>query len=198
MSLTKSERWLRIIKLAGVLVFLILASFILSYFFQKLIDAVNLPIDNYAFLAYFIVFAVTLIANLTVIAPVPVAIPVCLAVAQCWNPALTAFAAALGGTIGEISGYFAGYAGRKIAFSDDFISMNRIEQWIHRWGAWAIAFLAFQPIIPFDIGGMAAGAAHMPMSKFLPALFAGKYPKYLFIVYTGVGLINIFPKLWGD
>jgi membrane protein YqaA with SNARE-associated domain len=129
-------------------------------------------------------------------APVPIAMTVMITVANTWNPALAALAAALGGSLGELSGYYAGYAGRKMAFSNDFVSYNRVEQWINRYGAWAILFLAFQPIIPFDVGGLIAGAAKMPMRKFIPALFAGKLPKYLLLSYAGVGLIHFLPKSW--
>jgi len=194
----KREHWMRYLKLAGIFILLIIASFVLSYLFQRLMNALNLPLDRYAILAYLIVFVVTLVANLTVVAPVPLAIPIIIIVAQSWNPILTALAATLGGSIGELSGYFAGYAGRKIAVTNDLVGMKRVETWVSRWGAWAVFFLAFQPIIPFDIGGIAAGAARMPMIKFFPALFAGKFPKFLLIIYTGMGLISFFPNLWGD
>jgi membrane protein YqaA with SNARE-associated domain len=161
-----------------------------------LVKVWNLPIDRFAWVAYLFVFVVALVANLTVLAPVPIAITVMITVAETWNPALAALAAAVGGTIGELSGYYAGYAGRKIAIPSDFVSFKRVEGWINKWGAWAIVFLAFQPIIPFDVGGLIAGADKMPMRKFLPALFAGKLPKYLLAAYIGVGLINFLPKTW--
>jgi len=192
----KRKTLLRWLKLAAVFVALIAFSFLLAYWFQKLLDVLHLPLDRYAFLAYLIVFVVALVANLTVMAPVPIAVSIMITVAQNWNPVLAALAAALGGTIGELSGYYAGYAGRKIAFANDFVSFKRVEGWIHRWGAWAIVFLAFQPVIPFDVGGLVAGAARMPMRKFLPALFAGKLPKYLLLAYAGIGLIHFLPKSW--
>ncbi len=155
-----------------------------------------MPLDKYAYLAYLAVFVVTLVANLTVMAPVPIAVSVMVTVAGNWDPALAALAAALGGTIGELSGYYVGYAGRKIAITDDFFGFDRVEKWINHYGAWAIVFLAFQPLIPFDVGGLIAGAAKMPMRKFLPALFAGKLPKYLLMAYAAVGLIQFLPKSW--
>jgi membrane protein YqaA with SNARE-associated domain len=192
----KRINWKRWLKMAAVIVAFIIVSFFLAYWFNRLADILNLPLDRYAFLAYLIVFVVSIVANLTVIAPVPIAVSVMITVAQNWNPLLAALAAALGGTIGEMSGYFAGYAGRKIAISNDFVNFERIESWINKWGAWAIVFLAFQPIIPFDIGGLIAGAARMPIGKFLPALFAGKFPKYILLAYAGVGLIHFLPASW--
>jgi membrane protein YqaA with SNARE-associated domain len=186
-------RWF---KLVTAFVALILFSFLLAYWFNMLADRLHLPINQYAFIAYLVVFLVSLIANLTVMAPVPIAVSIMITVAQSWNPLLSALAAALGGSLGELSGYYAGYAGRKMAISNDFFDFNRVGGWINRWGAWAIVFLAFQPIIPFDVGGLIAGAAKMPIRKFLPALFAGKLPKYILLAYAGIGLINFLPKSW--
>jgi membrane protein YqaA with SNARE-associated domain len=192
----KRKTLLQWLKLAGAFIALIAFSFLIAYWFQRLVDALHLPLDRYAFLAYLVVFIVALVANLTVMAPVPIAVSIMITVAQSWNPVLAALAAALGGTIGELSGYYAGYAGRKIAVANDFVNLNRVEGWIHRWGAWAIVFLAFQPVIPFDVGGLVAGAARMPMRKFLPALFAGKLPKYILLAYAGIGLIHFLPESW--
>ncbi len=192
----KCINWKRWLKVAAVIVGFIVVSFLLAYWFNRLSQSLHLPLDRYAFLAYLIVFAVSIVANLTVIAPVPIAVSVMITVAQNWDPMLAALAAALGGTLGEMSGYLAGYAGRKIAISSDFVSFERIEGWINKWGAWAIVFLAFQPILPFDIGGLIAGAAKMPVRKFMPALFAGKFPKYILLAYAGVGLIHFLPASW--
>lgn len=192
----KREKWISFLKLAAAFIALILVSFLLAYWFNHWVNSLNLPIDRYAILAYAVVFVVTLVANLTVLAPVPIALVVITVVAKEWNPALTALAAASGGTLGELSGYFAGYAGRKIAITSDFMGFDRVEMWITKYGAWAIVFLAFQPIIPFDVGGIIAGAARMPVRKFLPALFAGKFPKYLLLVYAAIGIIHFLPKSW--
>jgi len=35
----------------------------------------------------------------------------------------------------------------------------------------------------------------MPVHKFLPALFLGKFPKYIVMVYAGIGLIDWLPFL---
>jgi membrane protein YqaA with SNARE-associated domain len=192
----KRQQWMHWFKLLAVIVCLIVVSFFLAYWFNRLADSLHLPLNRYAFLAYLVVFLVAVVANLTVVAPVPIAVSVMITVAQNWNPLLAALAAALGGSIGELSGYYAGYAGRKIAIANDFIDFKRVEGWIQRWGAWAIVFLAFQPVIPFDVGGLIAGAARMPLRKFMPALFAGKLPKYILLAYAGIGLIHFLPRTW--
>ncbi len=192
----KRINWKRLGKMTAVILGFIAISFLLAYWFNRLSQSLNLPLDRYEYLAYLIVFVVSIIANLTVIAPVPIAVSVMITVAQNWDPFLAALAAALGGTIGEMSGYLAGYAGRKIAISNDIVNFQRIEGWINRWGAWAIVFLAFQPILPFDVGGLIAGAAKMPITKFIPALFAGKLPKYVILAYGALGLISFLPPSW--
>ncbi len=184
--------WLKLAVAVGGLVIL---SFGLAYLLQRLISRFNLPMYDLAYLAYSVVFATALISNLTIIAPVPFAVSIMIALATKWNPALIALAASIGGTIGELSGYYAGYLGRRIAISDKVIGHSHVEHWIQRYGFWAILFLAFQPFIPFDIGGIIAGAARMPLHKFLLALWAGKFPKYLLLTYTGLGFIHFLPFL---
>ncbi len=184
--------WLKLAVAVGSLVIL---SFALAYLLQRLISRFNLPMYDLAYLAYSVVFATTMISNLTIIAPVPFAVSIMIALATKWNPVLIALAASIGGTIGELSGYYAGYLGRKIAISDNIMGHNQVERWIQRYGFWAIFFLALQPFIPFDIGGLVAGAARMPLQKFIPALWAAKFPKYLILIYTGLGFIHFLPFL---
>ncbi len=130
---------------------------------------------------------------MTIIAPVPFAMSIMLAAATEWNPILVALSASIGATIGELSGYYAGYMGRKIAAIHNATGYITIEHWIQRYGVWAIFFLAIQPVLPFDVGGVIAGTARMPLQKFLPALWGGRFPKYIIFVYTGLGLIHVLP-----
>ena len=135
-----------------------------------------LPLDEFAPLAYLSVLATTLVCNLTVIVPVPVATSIMIATATSWNPVMVVLAASIGGTLGELSGYYAGYLGKRIAISEQVAAYNKVADWMNRYGIWAISFLAFQPVIPFDVAGLVAGAAKMPMCKFFPALWAISSP----------------------
>ncbi len=183
-------RWRRLfLEFGGMLI----VSFGLAYLLQRTLPKSSLP--QVASLAYATVFGVSILTNLSVVVPVPFAVTIMVAAATEWNPVLVALAAALGGSIGELSGYYAGYLGKKIAITGEVPGYQRIERWIQRWGVWAIFFLALQPIIPFAIGGFIAGAARMPIRKFLPALFLGKFPKYLILTYAGLGIINFLPFL---
>jgi len=182
--------WLR---LAISLVVLIGLSFGLMWLLQEVVTLLHLPLDKFAWLAYLNVFISTLVCNLTILVPVPVVIPILIATATKWNPVMVALAASIGGTIGELSGYYAGYLGKRIAINEHVAGYNRVTEWMNSYGIWAILFLAFQPVIPFDIAGLIAGAARVPIYKFLPALWAGKFPKYIILCYSGIELIHLLP-----
>jgi len=182
--------WLR---LAISLAVLIGLSFGLMWLLQEVTTLFHLPLDRFAWLAYLNVFISTLVCNLTVIAPVPIATSIMIAAASRWNPVMVALAASMGGTLGELSGYYAGYLGKRIAVNEHVAGYHRVAGWMNHYGIWAISFLAFQPVIPFDIAGLVAGAAKMPMYKFLPALWAGKFPKYIVLCYSGIGLLHFLP-----
>jgi len=190
MRQTNQVNWLR---LAMSLIGLIGLSFGLAYLLQDLGTRFHLPLNELVWLAYLSVFATTLVCNFTIIAPVPIATAIMIAAATRWNPIMVALAASIGGTLGELSGYYAGYLGKKIAVAEHIRGYNRVEDWMNQHGLWAIFFLALQPVIPFDIGGLVAGAARMPLQKFLPALWAGKLIKYIILCYSGIGLINFLP-----
>ncbi len=174
------NRWVR---LAVVFAVVIVISLLLAWLFNWLLLPVKDSLRGYEWLAYLVVFGSALAANLTVVAPVYVFMPIMVAAAGIYHPALIALAAGLGGSLGEMGGYFAGTVGKKIVFSDYPEAYERIAVWVDRHGALAIAFLAFQPILPFDVAGMVAGATRMPAGKFWVACFVGKFAKYLLVCY---------------
>jgi uncharacterized membrane protein YdjX (TVP38/TMEM64 family) len=169
-------------------------SFGFAFLIQHLLSKASIPIYKFAWLAYLLVFVMSIVANLSVIVPVPFGLSIMIAAATKWNPVLIVLAGSAGGAIGELSGYLAGYLGNKLAIPENTAFYQRIERWVLRYGVWAIFFLALQPVIPFDVGGFIAGTTRMPLRKFLPALWLGKLPKYLVLVYTGIGIINFLPS----
>jgi membrane protein YqaA with SNARE-associated domain len=183
--------WLKlVIAIAG----LILLSFAFSALLQFLKSRLNLNLYEFELLAYGSVFIAALLANMTIIAPVPFAVAIMATAAKDFNPILVALCAATGGSLGELSGYYAGRWGKKIAIPDSIVGYKKVEHWINKYGFWAITVLAFQPVIPFDVGGLVAGVTRMPLHKFLPALWIGKFPKYVLLTYAGLGLINFLPS----
>jgi len=172
---------------------LIALSFGLVYMLQSLWAHFQLPPGKFTWLAYLTIFGVTLVCNLTIIAPVPIATSLMIAAATRWDPVLVSLFASIGGAIGELSGYYAGYLGKKIAIAEDIPGYNKVANWTNRYGLWAIFVLALQPILPFDVAGLVAGATKMPLRKFLPALWAGRFIKYLLFSYFGTRLIHLLP-----
>jgi membrane protein YqaA with SNARE-associated domain len=192
-ALTNPHSQIHWVKLIVALAALVALSFALAAVLGILKDRLNIDLYRYPWLAYLSVFAISLLANLTIIAPVPFAIAVMATAAQHFNPVFVALFGAAGGTLGELSGYFAGKFGRKIAIPEGITSNQRVTLLIKKYGFWGIAFIAFQPIIPFDVGGVVAGAGKMPLPKFLPALFLGKFPKYFILVQASLGVIDFLP-----
>ena len=186
----KQKRWLRLIPL---LVFVTIFSVGLTYLLQELKPYLEeVPADRFGFLPYLGVFGIQLLCNLTIVVPVPIATAVMIAAASQWHPALIALAASLGGALGELSGYYAGYLGKKTILPPS-VEYGRVTLWMRQHGIWAVFVLAFQPVIPFDIAGVIAGISKMPIRRFLPAVWAGKFPKYILFNYFGIGLLHLLP-----
>jgi uncharacterized membrane protein YdjX (TVP38/TMEM64 family) len=111
-----------------LLITLITFSFGLAYLLQELWVCTQLPLDEFAWLACLSVFGVTLVCNLTIIVPVPVAAAIMIAAATRWDPILVSLSASIGGTLGELSGYYAGYLGRRIAMSEYMVGYGKIAK----------------------------------------------------------------------
>ena len=115
------------------------------------------------------VFLIALLANATVLLPAP-GVAVIYAMGGIFsNPFGVGLAAGLGGTIGELSGYLAGFSGQAVVERMDIY--NRIKPWVDKYGGWAILVLSAIPNPFFDLAGIAAGIAKMPLQTFL--LFSG-------------------------
>ena len=188
----RKNRWVRL----GVLfLILIVISFALAFLFDYFLSPLEDTLRDFAWLAYLIVFATNLLSNLTVLAPVSVGTAIMLAASEMYHPALIALFAAAGGTLGELGGYYAGSLGKQVLFKEYPEAYEKVTGWVKRYGVWAISFLAFQPILPFDIAGLVAGASRMRASRFLVACFLGKFPKYLLIIYFFTQLADFIPFL---
>ena len=103
------------------------------------------------------VFLIALLANATVLLPAPGVAVIYAMGALFSNPFGVGLAAGLGGTIGELSGYLAGFSGQAIVERMDVY--NRVKPWVDRYGGWAILVLSAIPNPFFDIEGIAAGIA---------------------------------------
>jgi membrane protein YqaA with SNARE-associated domain len=189
----KQIGWLRIVlyvvALAGIsVVFFLLFPYLMRYF--------NIPIEDLASTAYLVVFGITLLCNAAVLIPVTYPhLTVMIAAAGYWNPFIVALVASVGGALGEITGYYAGYLGKRIVHFEKVPGYDRLVGWMQRHGFWGILLVSFQPILPVDIAGILAGASKLPLWKFLVPCWVGKLGKYLLACYLGAAILRLLPPL---
>ena len=131
--------------------------------------------------AYPAIFLLALASNATVIIPAPGLLVVC-AAATTLSPILVGLVAGAGWTLGETTGYLAGYSGRGIVEHNRFYL--RIQPWMQRRG-WIVLFLfSIVPNPAFDLAGIAAGAARIPLWQFYSSVGAGKTIRAIGLAYT--------------
>jgi uncharacterized membrane protein YdjX (TVP38/TMEM64 family) len=181
-------------KLAFTLLIYAVVSVGLGFLLSNFLGRFQGQVFSNAWVAYGAVFLIALVINLSIL-PLPFAISIMIAMATQWNPVLIALFGSLGASIGEFSGYLIGYLGKRIAIPGETRWFKMMQNWILRYGWWAVAFLSFQPILPFEVGGIIAGIVKMPVKKFLPALWLGKFPKYLILIYGGTAIFRLIPFL---
>lgn len=128
-------------------------------------------------------FLVGLVSNASVILPLP-GIVVLFALGAALNPVLIGLTGATGGIIGEMTGFMAGYSGREMVQREGRAYI-RAENWMRRWGGWAVFAFAAVPLPVFDVAGVVAGVLRYPIWKFLLIGWVGKSIKYIFLVLAG-------------
>lgn len=137
------------------------------------------------------VFFFNLLANATLILPVP-GVLVTSFMGGVFNPFWVAVAAGAGASIGELSGYLAGFSGQRVAARTP--AYERMEGWMKKYGNWAVLVLSFVPNPFFDMAGMVAGALRMDLLRFWLWCLLGKILKMLLFAYSGAGILNFFSR----
>ena len=151
-------------------------------------------VEQFAGLGYPGIFLIALLANATVLLPAP-GVAVIYAMGAIFNPFGVGLAAGTGGAIGELSGYLAGFSGQAVVERMD--AYNRIKPWVDKYGGWAIMVLSAIPNPFFDIAGIAAGIAKMPIHIFLVFTLIGQLIKMTLFALAGhysITLITNFMK----
>jgi uncharacterized membrane protein YdjX (TVP38/TMEM64 family) len=151
-------------------------------------------VEQFAALGYPGVFLVALLANATVLLPAP-GVAVIYAMGAIFNPFGVGLAAGTGGALGEVSGYLAGFSGQAVVERTDIY--NRVRPWVEKYGGWAILVLSAIPNPFFDIAGIAAGIAKMPLRTFLLFTWIGQLIKMTLFAIAGhysVRLLDEFIK----
>jgi len=139
-------------------------------------------IRDFAGLGYPGIFLVALLANATVFLPAP-GVAVVFAMGSIFHPLGVALAAGTGGTLGELSGFLAGFSGQAVIERTDIYT--RVAPWIAKYGGWAILVFAAIPNPFFDIAGVAAGVSKMSVWRFLLFCWIGQVIKMGLFAFAG-------------
>ena len=167
-------RWLSIFAVIGISVF---------------VFSIRDQAEHFAHYGYPGIFLVALLSNATVLLPAP-GLAVVFTMGGIFHPLGVALAAGTGGALGELSGYIAGFSGQPLIERTDIY--ERITPWIDKYGTLAILILAAIPNPFFDLAGIAAGAAKIPLRNFLLACWIGQLIKTALFAYAGAASIDWF------
>lgn len=141
--------------------------------------------DSLASLAtygYLGIFLISIIGNATVAVPTPVFLTALIG-GGIFNPFIVGIVSAGGATLGELTGYMAGFGGK--AFISENKKYQKVEDWLRQRGFLTLFILAAIPNPLFDIAGICAGVMNYPVKKFMLATFLGKIIKFTFIALLG-------------
>lgn len=148
-------------------------------------------VEQFATLKYPGIFLIALLANATILLPAP-GVAIIYAMGAMFNPFGVGLAAGTGGAIGELSGYLAGFSGQAIIERTDVY--DRIKPRVDKYGGWAILVLSAIPNPFFDVAGIAAGIAKMPLRTFLIFTWVGQCIKMTLFALAGRYSITLFTE----
>ena len=151
------------------------------------IISIRTHVGEFAAYGYPGIFLIAMLANATVLLPAP-GVAIIYAMGSVFNPIAVALAAGAGAAVGELSGYLAGFSGQAVIDRGDVY--ERIHPWVDKYGGWAILVLSAIPNPFFDIAGIAAGMAKMPVRTFLLFTWIGQTIKMLLFALAGKYSIN--------
>lgn len=140
------------------------------------------------------IFLLSVVTNATLILPMP-GVAITFAAGAVFNPLWVGIIAGLGSTLGELTGYLAGFSGQGVV--ERTALYERLEAWTADHGQWAILVLAFVPNPVFDLAGAAAGALKMPLPQFLFFAAIGKSLKMVAFAYAGAQSAEWVLRLFG-
>lgn len=145
-------------------------------------------VEEFAALGYPGIFLIALLANATILLPAP-GLAIIYAMGAIFNPLGVGLAAGTGGAIGELSGYLAGFSGQAVVERMDVY--DRVKPWLDKYGGWAIMVLSAIPNPFFDVAGIAAGMAKMPVQTFLLFIWIGQLIKMTIFALAGKYSIHL-------
>ena len=142
-------------------------------------------------------FVVSVISSATLFLPVP-GLAITTLVGSLLNPLAVGIVAGVGQTLGEMTGYMAGYSGQGLV--NRTRGYERIKGWMRGKQFMAELVIFVLALIPnpfFDAAGMAAGALHFSVWKYLVAAGLGKVVKNILFAYGGALGLDWLSRLFG-
>lgn len=97
--------------------------------------------------------------------------------------------AGLGGTLGELVGYWIGRGGRRAVSSSSYGSLS--HKWSVRFMGIIVFCSALFPLGIFDFVAIAAGALRFSPLRFFLCCLMGRIPRSFIEVYVGGGIIDV-------
>lgn len=173
----------RIFSVMGVIIAVAVSA--LAIVFRKQLDELR----NFGYLG---VFLISMLGTATILFPLPGLLGAFVG-GGVFHPFLVGIVGAAGAAIGELTGYFAGLGGNY--FIKNSRQFKKIQDELERYGLIGIFLLSAIPNPIFDLVGIAAGVARLPVKQFLLATFAGLLVKYTLFSFLGAGWAGVFDKL---
>lgn len=161
--------------LVSVLMFVLIVGVTIALF---LLRSEIVKLGNYGYLGAFLVSVLT---NASILLPMP-SLLLIFPLGATFNPLHIGLAMGLGGAIGEMTAYVAGYSGRGIW--KDNPNYLKAEEWLKKWGMLVVFFFTVTPM-PLDLMGLAAGNLRFPAWKFFLPCWPGKTIKYIVLAFVG-------------
>lgn len=132
-------------------------------------------------------FLLNVLASATLILPAP-GLALAFAAGASLNPWLVGLAVGSGSTLGELTGYLAGFSGRGVIQNDP--KYARVHRWMKRFGLWVILLLSVVPNPLFDVAGIICGVMKIPVWQFLTITWIGKVIKSTLVALAGAGMMD--------
>lgn len=130
------------------------------------------------------IFLINLVGSATIFLPAP-AIATVVGGGALYPPVLVACAAALGGAIGEMTGFLFGTSGQHLFVKKQSIAYKVFKNVFLQYGGLIIVIIAFIPNPFFDVIGIGAGALGYSPKRFFIYLFIGRLLRDLLLAYVG-------------
>jgi membrane protein YqaA with SNARE-associated domain len=128
------------------------------------------------------IFLVSLLGNATIVLPAPT-LALVFAMGSALPPLLVGLFAGVGSTLGELTGYAAGFGGQPAI--ENATVYGRLVAWMQRRGGITVFVLSLIPNPFLDLAGIAAGSLRYPVWRFLLFCFLGKVIKTTLAAWAG-------------